>query len=734
MLCSYKFPQKRTLAAFCLLWATLLQGCGGVWSARDLPPAMNANLKIPEVAVTPISNRATKAGSDSSSGFSATLPMLLSSPVTSSSSESLETTVATTPLVSVAEPLLPASILIGIGTQPPANFFLPAGLFAKTTGEPLRASISAIPILAKPIAPATPKIITTRAKMPDVFVYASRTTRAYLSAGGVDALVNTQMWEEFLRKYDIPFEVVTTVERLETKLNGVLLLPSVVALSEREKQAVISFREKGGGVLASWLTGVRNEYGEWRGFGFMETALDVKVVGSTESEEDDTFIIPHGDNPVTHQVPAGFRVWMERIKEWYPLRLVGRHSAAQVMDWSRSIAAEKQSSTIVFDERDQLSGSSSRTVVLGFPERLWVSADAKMLEPILLNSLMWLLRQPDAYTSAWPYPYTSAFVWAIDAADTMTDADLRYGKMVGGLGGQATYYVLSEQAEKAADILKKIQTEGHEIAYLGDRFEGFKDMSTGAQSKRFDTMMREMKEAGVELTANAGFHPPMESYDRTTEKLLKARSFGYLVAGLDASEARLPFAETNNVEGTEINPDYTMIVLPRTQSDPEDLMSEGDPVGGMKLFLNELDLAEQMAGLSVVRISNKSSLTDGQFAEIFKQLKKKRPRMWLASAGQVAQWWRQRGRVSISLDSKNVPPLLTVRINGDKPLQQAANVWVNLPVSGSSLRLVAAQYQEKLPKTASIDSWRSAVVLDGLLPGEHSWYLYFDRSVVRNTK
>lgn len=625
---------------------------------------------------------------------------------------------------------LPSTVPIGSAANPPAGFFVPVGIFSKSASGPKQATtpvttVTTTTVVTIPALSPTPVV-------PEVLLYASPTTRAYFSAGGLDARDNIRVWEVFLRKYKIPFRIVASVEQLEKMLPGVLLLPSSVALSEREKQAVMGFRAKGGGVLASWLTGVRNENGEWRGFGFMETALDAKVAGNTEADEEDNFMMPHGDSPMTHHLPAGLRIWLERVKEWYPLRLIGRHSAAQVMDWSRTFVSGKPSTTIVFDERSQSSGMLSRSVVLGYPERLWRSSDPKFLEAIAYNALMWLLRRPDAYTSAWPYPYASAFVLAVDAAEIIDDTDLNFAKLVEDAGGRATYYVLSGNAAESAAVIKKIQARGHEIGYLGDRFDGFKDQSSGVQAKRLDTMRKVMQDSGVSIAADAGFHAPMESYDKTTEKLLQERAFGHYVAFMDATDARLPFFAP--IEAGAVKPARAMVVLPRTQNGPEDSMEEGDPEIGLKTFLNEFELAEQMGGLSVVRIPNQTLLTKEQSAEIFKHLKARRDRMWLATAGQVAEWWRERERVSARLESSAVAPQLTVTIRGETLLQQAATVWVNLPDSGSSLRLVARGSNGKSPKIASVDAWRAAVVLEGLAPGEYQWYLYFDRPTTSGTK
>lgn len=626
------------------------------------------------------------------------------------------------PLEAKTQSLSPTALL-GTAISPPPGYFIPTDVFGKAA---IPAATATAPTASTPTSLEVPKptgspaVVLTTAKVPPILIYASSATRDYYAAVGIDASFHTRAWEDLLRKNAIDYELLTSIDQLEGRASTVLVLASSVALSDREKQAIIGFQGRGGGVLASWLSGVRDERGTWRGFGFMESALGAKILGTTETDEDDTFLILHGDSPVSHHAPAGMRMWMERVNEWYPLRLEGRNIAANVMDWSRTLSAEKQSATIVFDEREQPSGKSSRTVVLGFPERLWVSADAQVLEPQVLDALMWALRQPSAYLSSWPAPYTSALVVAIDVADTMSDTDDRFGKLAVELGGHATYFILTEHAKQAADLLKKIVADGHEVAFLGDRFEGYKDQSTGVQTKRIDSMLHEMKESGIDIGPLAGFHPPSGSYDKTTERLISAKGFGYLVGGLESTESRLP-AKGATPSGTN------MVVLPNTQSDLEDLITDGDAVGGLKLFLRDLDLTDKMAGISIIRIANRSAVTDAQFAEISSHLKSKQPRIWLSPASNIAQWWREHEKVKSKIDTTTQPARLTVTIDGDLPLRNAATVWVNLPYTDSTMRLVPQDTHAKLPKVTQVDAWRSAVVLSGLAPGEYIWYLYFDR-------
>lgn len=602
---------------------------------------------------------------------------------------------------------------------PATGFLLPVGIFDQPTSSSLDAATAPTPdAVAGSLGPSTPGIT-------EVLLYASPSTQKYLASGGVDGKFSSRLWETFLRKYKIPFRAVLSVEQLETSQTGVLLLPSNVALSAREQQAIKGFREKGGSVLATWLTGVRGENGEWLGFDFMEQTLDAKVIGNTEANEDVTYLIPHGDNPVTHHLPAGLRVWLERAKEWYPLRMLGRQAAGQVMDWGRSYDPDQSSATIVFDERRQSSGRPSRSVVLGYPERLWLSSEPKLLEAVAHNALLWLLRQPDAYLSAWPYPHASALVMMVDATDVVVELDSSFAKMVEDAGGRASFYVLTDVVPKSAAILKKIQARGHEIAFLGDKFEAFKDQSAQVQTMRLDGMRKVVDDAGITIAADAGIHAPLEAYDETTEALLREQGFRYYVTSNGATDTRLPFLAASASNGT--NASKPIVILPRTQVGPEDAMEEGDPEVALQNFLNELALSQNMAGLSLIRTPNQSLLTTEQLDEIFKHIKAQRERVWLATARQVAQWWRERERVSVRLDASAQGPRLTVKITGEGPLEQAVAVWVNLPDAVSALRLEPHSSQQKMPTIASVDRWRAAVVLAGLPPGEYQWSVHFDR-------
>lgn len=499
-----------------------------------------------------------------------------------------------------------------------------------------------------------------------------------------------------------------------------LILPSALALNAQEKRSISQFQQQGGNLLATWLCGVRNENGAWVGFQFMEQVLQTRVVGTTEPDNDDSFLLPYGDSPVSHQLAAGLRVWTERIPNWYPLRLASPHLAAQLTDWSRTLTPKKRAGLISYAQGTPAT-RHARSVVLGFPERLWFSADPKALDALASDALFWLMHQPAVYLATWPHPYRSAAILSINASDFTEEQDSAFAAQTEGLGWRATYYVLSERAELAKPILKKLQARGHDIAYFGDRLVGFQNQSANQQGKRLDSMIHEFQEAEIEPSEPTGFRAPLDSLDATTLRLLRQRGIGHVITDQGASEARLPFfsANTPGAKGE------AMVLLPRTLSAPEDLLTDNSAALATQNTIYELELADDMASLGILTIPTRSSITPANWGAILQSLKARKDKIWLSTANQVSAWWRERERVKVSLDADVTPALLTVEVNGEGPLQQAPTLLVNLPEPGRTVQLAADGHNAAPPKITPFDNFRAAIVLPKLAPGTYHWYLSF---------
>ncbi len=634
--------------------------------------------------------------------------------------------------------------LVGCSVQPtaappqaiktPTSSVVPSGVYQKQAQEEHRIALAnkGIKLAAAKVRTDSTKLTPTagisaadgsKPNGPVVWLFSSPSTQAQLLKTGVDGGISARVWENFLRKYKIPFNRISNAETLSRMDSGVLLLPSVVVLSDAEKLAIANFRAQGGSVLATWLNGVRNEAGDWVGFDFMQKTLGVRVAGNTEDAEDDNFMIVYGDNPITNHLPAGTRVWLDRIKDLLPLRLSAQYHAAEIMDWSRTFSPEKTTGVIAFEERKVSNGTTSRAVVLGYTEQLWLSADPKLIEAIAHNALSWLFRQPQAYVAAWPFPRRAGFVMAVEAAEELAEVDLDFAKKLEGVGARGTHYILGQSSAKSASITRDIQARGHEIAYFGDKFEGFKDQSLATQAKRFDAMRKMVSDAGIKVNARASFSAPMDSYDKVTQQLLLEQGFDNYIAFMDASDGRLPiFAKTE----TDVR--KSTIILPRTQKGPEESIEEGDPDEGLQKFLDEVDLVTRMGGLVISRIPAQTILTPEQQQTVFSYLQTKKDNLWMTSSRNIAQWWRDRARISARLEPTEKGLQLKVTVLGALSPKDPIAIWINLPYAGALLRLESPTINNPLPATGVVDAWRTAVILEELVPGEYEWNVYFDNT------
>lgn len=574
----------------------------------------------------------------------------------------------------------------------------------------------------RPVPPVDPATLTDI----DVWLYVSQASQAQLMTLGTDPTTSIRIWENYFGVNQISFARISGAADLNRITpSGVLLLASTVVLSEAEKQAVFQWRNRGGSVLSTWLTASHSAEGQPEGDAFMRDVLDVQVAGDTKDEEDDTYMIVHGDNPVLNDVTAGMRVWLERVPNQLPVRLVGKQDAAQIMSWSRTNEAKKPSGLIAFNERKMPSGRYSRTVTLGYPEQNWLRSDPKQLNAIHAGVLSWLWRRPDAYLGAWPYPYESGFLVAVQAAEPITDVDVPFAKAIRDMGGRATYYVLSENANRALSGINAVSALGHDIAYLSNTFEGFEGQSQAKQRERMDTMQKQLAEAKVKVSTPAGFSAPMDSYDETTKRLLVERQLASFLSFMEVSESALPLVASRSAQGLA-----QTVVLPRTLIGPEEAIELGDPAEELESYLKLLTLSVDMGGLVVMRLPTKTILSTAQIKQVIDTVAGFRARIWMASANQISQWWRSRERVSVSLQAHPRGQLLRATVAPGLEAPQPLTIWVNLPRPNTRVRLKAVNKGDTIPPVVTVDAWRSAVVLGAPAVGVYEWMLEFEDAPV----
>ena len=238
-------------------------------------------------------------------------------------------------------------------------------------------------------------------------------------------------------------------------------------------------------------------------------------------------------------------------------------------------------------------------------------------------------------------------------------------------------------------------------------------------------MRTEMASVLPELQGAPGFRAPTEGYDAVTEQLLPKFGIRHHTADPNRSTARLPLL--SKAEGVEAA--NALVVLPRTQRDDINLQSEKlTAEQTTKALIDDFDLSLDTGALGLLSVHSQNFKADSVLAAampgFLAHLKLRRETLWLASAGQVADWWRDRERFKLSSSSNGRRIEFNITITGQQPLR-GATVVVMLPKKGVQAIVEGAKIGMVKPTLAKIDEYRAAVIFDSLAPGSYVYQVSF---------
>jgi peptidoglycan/xylan/chitin deacetylase (PgdA/CDA1 family) len=509
-----------------------------------------------------------------------------------------------------------------------------------------------------------------------IYLLNSKNTRDYFTSTGKNYAPMLNQWRHYFDKRRIQF-----IDIHETDLNrdlkpGILILPSVVALSSGGRTAIRAFEKRGGRVLATWATGARNGKGEWTGYDFLHEQFDIKVSGEIAAQDNEKFLVVSGETPVAFTLPAGYRIWLglDKIHE-FPLRVSGGDNiAGRFMDYARTPGMANKNEAIVYTEL-----GSSRRVYFAFSENSWRFQQADIYR-LLDDVLNWLQRRPRVYLANWPYPYRAAQIVEMDTEQDFPNA-INFADMLDSHGYQGTFYSLTSLAKKYPDIVERLEHK-HEIAYHGDVHDAFKGQPKEIQSKRLDTMQQELRPLATAPSRLRGFRPPYELADQIVETLLFEKGFGHILASPNGTGGMLPYLSPVSPKDFKKG----LIVLPRTQRDDMNFSTEGLNSQDMTKIMNEdFEQAYEYGALGVLSVHSQHFEPDSPvamaMAQFLKHIKASRDKTWVASGGTIESWWRNRSLFKSKLTGGPTKMLLTITV--EKPgLHWGPSLVVLNPVRG----------------------------------------------------
>ena len=554
----------------------------------------------------------------------------------------------------------------------------------------------------------------------NVTLYASSNTEAYFKRIGGNYETLLVPWRGYFTTRKQGFKEIRTAEELSKQKAGVMILPSALSLSTEERAEILAYRAKGGSILSTWATGTRNGKGEWEGWQLLDS-MGVKMLGEMPITDEARNLTLAGESPLSHTLPAGKRIWMDKTSEPL-LRVKGEFIAARFMDFARiTDEARRNEGAVVYSEA---AGGLNRVAYFAFAESAWESHPLAAYD-LIEDTLRWLRREPALVRASWPDGKSAAQIIEMDTEEGFPNA-LPFAEMMQSLDYRATFYVLTSVGKLFPDILTKLARD-FEVGYHADVHNSFKGQPASIQEQRIQNMKAEMASVVTDISRMTGFRAPTEGYDDTTEVLLQKAGIRHHAADPARTEGRLPiFVKQDGVAIED-----ALIVLPRTQRDDINLTRQNLSVEQTRTeLIEDFDLVLETGALGLLSVHSQNFGSDSTLAKampgFLEHLKERRAKVWLASAGRVADWWRERDRFKLSYGNSGRRVEFNITITGKTPLS-GATVIAMLPQKGILPEVESLKIGMPKPVVSRIDDFRASVVFPPLPPGNYAYQMTFIR-------
>lgn len=479
-----------------------------------------------------------------------------------------------------------------------------------------------------------------------IVVLRSDTTAAFFRANGGDYERLLQPWRDLFARHRITAREQRAAEL--TGPRGVLILASSVALSDTEREAIRSRVAEGWSVLGTWAVGVRDGKGQWAGYGFIDELFAAQVASELAPTKDESFLLPYGETPLTHALPAGKRIYLMRATEPF-LRVRAANVAARFGNYMRDVTLPGALlGAAAFDER-----VGARRAFFGFAETSWESAQTD-IDGLMLGTLRWLQRRAIAAKSAWPHPYQSAVLLEMDTEDKF-DNSVRFAEQLERYKIRGTFYSLTSEAQKFPEVVKRLGAR-HEIAYHADVHTGFAKIGRKEQDARLALMVRQLAKLVPNVSAATGFRAPLEDYDVNTEKALRAFGIRHHAASPASRDDALPGFSTAE---PGLPADQALVVLPRTWLDDVNLFTTGLLKGmpAEQMLLGSLQDTQAMRSFGLLSLHTQNfyagSVLERVFPRFLQRIAQQRDEVWTPSGSTLTEWWRDRTAVDVAVKEES---------------------------------------------------------------------------------
>jgi hypothetical protein len=550
-----------------------------------------------------------------------------------------------------------------------------------------------------------------------VTLYESESSRAHFAKLGGNYENLLKPWRSYFQDRKTGFKSIGSEAEIAALKDGVLILPSSIALSDLERNAIMAFREKGGSVLATWATGTRTNDGEWSGWQFLEL-LGAKHLGAVENNNIKQMLVLDGQSPVSNTLPAGQRYVMASTGEQL-LRLKGEHSAALFANEQRiNTHNDSREGAIVYSEAPT---SFSRSAVFAFSENAWESRPQVMYN-LIDDTLKWLNRDVVATRATWPEGKKAAQVISSDGSNNLEMA-VEVSSKLQSKTLPSTCFVSANIAKanlKTTNLLSRVCEVAAAPASSSTDGQSTQALVAQLQATKADlgsVFASGGKTIGISVGSNL---PPL-----SIESALTSTGFKYYTSNKQ-SESRLPeFAKT-----PEPDPAVDLLRLPIAQRDQAYFKQFSNPDLITQQLKDDFNQILREGSLGWLHF-NADQATEGTpsskaFQSHIELFGKYRQNIWFANAGQINDWWRNRERLKLDTAYNGKRFDINLTVKGTEPLSGAALI-VMLPKKNANLEISGTKIGMQIPTVTVLDEYRALLNFNQLAPGNYSYQVTFSK-------
>lgn len=550
--------------------------------------------------------------------------------------------------------------------------------------------------------------------------------------------------QELVDEEKVTFRRVSDAE-LEAGLSGfdVVILPSAVALSERELTQIQNFTEKGGGALISWAMGTRRDDGNWRGWDSLNGLVGIEVLSEDLIQEGEPLAIQLvGDSPLTAGILPGQALTV--LPRSQPVLALASSFDGY---WARLTSGLFENQTeltgvgpVTIRGGSQFAASISRRA-FGRGRVVWFGFGIDSLsethgqwqnfQRLVSNSLVWLAQQPVAAVKNWPGDYQAGAILALDSEENfagiaVATANLRRAR------AKASFFLLSELAKDNLPLVTEAK-EVAEIAIHGDTHQPFTGQPADVQSERLSLAKEDLfKLTGREVQ---GFRPPGLALDDNTIKAAARLRLEYIFVPWSGTSSPkiIEYPERKPGKVVTLFAPHELVLFPQPFNDDYSLFFKAglSPSRALAVWNSELKRAAIEGSLFVFSFHTTPpwGLVNGN-EHILNQVISNAGsmKMWIAPARKVARWWLTRRSLSVKTEVISGAKASLTITNGNDFDVGEAQVYFFAPESFQFVKVIVPdEFKGGLISYYAQRERKLTVLFRELKPGETRW-LYLEKA------